>query len=102
MCGSTQRGQCGDGVAPFGRQGRRAWQRAVDEQLVPQVVAEQAVEEPAGSRPGGLDSLRIEKVVIVDLLDQGPQLAARVEPLEDRLAETELAAVGQLRLPVAG
>ena len=75
----------------------RPRQRTFDEHLVPQVVAEQAVEEPtwAGLRPFQLFGPK--EVVAADALHQRPQLPAGRQPLEDRLPEAEFAPPRQLR-----
>src|SRR5262245_4855001 len=71
--------------------------RSIDEQFVPQVVAEQAGEEPSRplQRPG--QQTRVEPVVRPDALGEVAELTAGRQPVEDRLAKAELVAVDQRR-----
>src|SRR5215813_4207269 len=90
-----------DGRQVF-RQGLgRTRETATDVHLVPQVIAEQAEQEPVRFRLRRLDGGGVEELVMVNLLDQRAKLSTGGEPLEDRLAERQLLPIGQLGVSVA-
>src|SRR5262249_38494862 len=77
-------------------------QAAVDEQLVPEIVAEQRVKKPIRSSQCSGTGRSIDEVVITDVLNPRPQLFTRSHPVEDRLTEAKLEAIGQRARRVPG
>src|SRR5262249_29474359 len=73
-----------------------AGQGPLDEQSVPEVVTNQTVKKPAGASKSASEDGAVQEVVAGDALCQRTQLPPRRQPLEDRLAEPELLAVGEL------
>src|SRR5262245_9790281 len=101
--GARSTGERGQRLGPPGaRRAGGAGEGAGDEELVPEVVAQQTVKKPVG--PGKANGQRrpVEEIVWVDPFDPGAELPARRHPLEDRLAEPQFAPVDEVRGQVTG
>src|SRR5262249_49490278 len=70
-----------------------AGQTAVDEQLAPQVIAEQRVKKPVGPSQSSCLGIGVDEVIMSDLFHPGAQLSTGRHPVKDRLTEAKLEAV---------
>jgi hypothetical protein len=95
----------GERTNHFGRPTERTFgwqsQSLCNEDLVPEVVTQETVEEPTWLNARGFERLLINEIIVIDFFHEGIKWSSRSKPLKNWLTESQLLAKRDFRWNIA-